>query len=224
MRFARCARVPSANTSAMPPNTAAAVTVASWIEEIDVDAELVDAYHDAADHDHGLREPCEQTALTDAEPTEACSRMWRASVPPIKLITMMSTPPIAEGRKPSRFGGPAFEQRAAEDPERSGREDQQHDPVHDGGNRAARRAAEGLRAFGGARQQPAEEPVHAMQRAPHEVADHAREQPADETSTAARGQRDGQVSEEPCERVAEHADQLRSPDLQLFHASSGPAR
>ncbi len=36
-------------------------------QELDVDAELIDADHDAGDHDHALREPTEQAALADAE-------------------------------------------------------------------------------------------------------------------------------------------------------------
>src|SRR5204862_7084115 len=92
-------------------------------QELDVDAELIDADHDTGDHDHALREPPEQAALTDSE---ALGRL---------LEDVARERAAEEGehddhdaadrrRKMSeQILGPTLEQRAAEDAERVRGED-----------------------------------------------------------------------------------------------------
>ena len=145
--------------------------------------------------------------------------MWRASVPPVKPMTMMMTPPIADGRYASRFSVQRLEQRAAQNSQGAGGEDEQDDPEHDRRDRAARGPRERLGAPGRARHEAREQPVHAFERAAHEAAEEDREQPADREDGEG-GEHDGQVGHETRERVAEHGDELRSPFLQSFHASS----
>ena len=86
-------------------------------EEVDVDAELVDADDDAADDDDGLREPAEQAALADAE---ADGRLLEDMARERAAREADDDDDDAADRRRQvreQVLGPALEQRAAQDPQ-----------------------------------------------------------------------------------------------------------
>jgi hypothetical protein len=112
--------------------------------------------------------------------------------------------------KPITILGPALEQRAAEDPQRAGREHEQHEPEHDVRHCAAGDPRERFAAAAGARHEPREQPIHALEGSAHEAADQMRDEPAGQQYRD-RGEDHGQIGDETLDRVAEHGDELCSP-------------